>query len=100
MIKAYMSGNLICPKCSYTMLNKSETVTCIMNMDCELFGKEFERPTVILHEIIEEPEECNHTIGYWHGLDGAIKVTAKNARNYDIADIFTYCPKCGEKVNR
>ena len=62
MIKAYMSGNLICPKCSYTMLNKSETVTCIMNMDCELFGKEFERPTVILHEIIEEPE-CDHIVG-------------------------------------
>ena len=100
MIKVYWSGNYICPECSYAMTNEITIVRCV-NTECQLFGKEFERPTLTLHEIIKEPE-CNHIIGLRNGVVGAIKVLANSLTAdgycFYIEDSFNYCPKCGDKI--
>ena len=53
---------------------------------------------VSIEDYIEE-QECNHVIGYRHTFYDARLVEANELEDeFEPSTLFTYCPKCGEKL--
>jgi len=42
--------------------------------------------------------QCNHIVGYRHGMNDARLVDADEAEAFEPNTLFPYCPKCGEKL--
>jgi len=43
-------------------------------------------------------ENCNHIVGYRHGMNDARLVTQDEASDFEPNTLFAHCPKCGEKI--
>jgi len=43
-------------------------------------------------------ENCNHIVGYRHGMNDARLVTQEEASDFEPNTLFAYCPVCGEKL--
>jgi hypothetical protein len=43
--------------------------------------------------------QCNHIVGYRHGMNDARLVEAEElAEGFEPDRLFKFCPKCGEKL--
>jgi len=43
-------------------------------------------------------ENCNHIVGYRHGMNDARLVTQEEASDFEPNTLFAHCPKCGEQL--
>jgi len=42
---------------------------------------------------------CNHIVGYRHGMNDARLVQSDEARDFEPSTFFTFCPTCGERLS-
>jgi hypothetical protein len=81
----YHEGRKLCDFCSDTAF-----VGRITYFPCD---------TMLLLVATEPAPECDHIVGYRHGMNNALLVEAEEAAEWLEPDyLFSFCPKCGKDL--
>jgi len=82
----------------FALVEDAELISTYVILDDAEFGLNKRAEKFLNEGWRETMTDCNHIVGYRHGMNDALLIQSDEARDLEPSTFFIYCPKCGEKL--